>query len=68
MRNILANAVIWCAGAAVCIAQQLQTFRSDVHTVAVYATVQDRDGRLVPDLTKDDFKISDNGRLVDCIS
>ena len=44
------------------LAQQPQTFRSDVHTVAVYATVQDRDGRLVPDLTKDDFKIIDNGR------
>ena len=64
MRNTLASAVIWCAGAALCIAQQPQTFRSDVQTVVVYATVQDRDGRLVPDLTKDDFRISDNGRLV----
>jgi Ca-activated chloride channel family protein len=33
-----------------------------VHTVAVYATVQDRDGRLVPDLTEGDFRILDNGR------
>lgn len=64
MRNTLASAVIWCAGVALCIAQQPQTFRSDVQTVAVFATVQDRDGRLVPDLTKNDFKISDNGRLV----
>jgi len=64
MRNTLASEVIWCAGVALCIAQQSQTFRSDVQTVAVFATVQDRDGRLLPDLTKDDFKISDNGRLV----
>jgi Ca-activated chloride channel family protein len=46
------------------LAQQPQTFRSDVHTVAVYATVQDRTGRLVPDLTKGDFQILDNGRPV----
>jgi Ca-activated chloride channel family protein len=62
MRNTIASAVIWCAGVAVCVAQQAQIFRSDVKTVAVYATVQDRDGRLVPNLTKDDFKILDNGR------
>jgi len=38
------------------------TFRSDVHTVAVYATVQDPDGRLVPDLTQQDFEILEDGR------
>jgi len=33
--------------------------------VPVYTTVRSQDGRLVPDLTKDDFEILDNGRPVD---
>jgi Ca-activated chloride channel family protein len=39
-----------------------QTFRSGVNAVPVYATVVDRDGRFVPDLTAADFEITDNGR------
>ena len=39
-------------------------FRSGVQTVAVYATVSDGSGRLVLDLTRDDFQIFDNGRPV----
>jgi Ca-activated chloride channel family protein len=39
-----------------------QPFRVGARTVAVYATVSDRDGRLVPDLTRDDFEILDNGK------
>ena len=31
-------------------------------TVAVYATVTNAQGRLVPDLTRDDFTVSDNGK------
>jgi Ca-activated chloride channel family protein len=42
--------------------QQQTPFKSAVKTVAVYATVTDRDGRLVPDLTQDDFEIYDNGK------
>ena len=42
--------------------QQEPPFRSGAATVAVYATVTDVAGRLVPDLTKDDFEIYDNGR------
>lgn len=38
------------------------TFRSTIQTVAVYATVQDREGRLVPDLKQDDFQILDDGK------
>ena len=41
-----------------------QTFRSAVNTVEIYATVVDRDGRLVPDLTKDDFQVYDDTRPV----
>jgi VWFA-related protein len=42
-----------------------QSFRSGVQTVAVYATVSDRNGRLVPNLQREDFRIFDNGRQVD---
>jgi Ca-activated chloride channel homolog len=39
-----------------------QVFRTGANTVAVYATVTDRQGRLVPDLEREDFEIRDNGR------
>lgn len=39
-------------------------FRSGTNTVAVYATVSDVQGRLVPDLTRDDFLVYDDGQLV----
>jgi len=42
--------------------QQQATFRAATRTVPVYATVTDRDGRLVPDLAREDFEIFDNGR------
>jgi len=45
------------------LAAQQGTFRSGARTVAVYATVSDEQGRLVPDLTRDDFEIYDNGKL-----
>jgi VWFA-related protein len=43
--------------------QQQIPFKSGASTVAVYATVTDEIGRLVPDLHKDDFEIYDNGKL-----
>jgi VWFA-related protein len=36
-------------------------FRGGVHTVSVYATVFDADGRLVPNLTEGDFEVFDDG-------
>jgi Ca-activated chloride channel homolog len=36
-------------------------FRTSVDTVSIYATVNDAEGRLVPDLTKEDFRVLDNG-------
>ena len=36
-------------------------FRASVDTVSIYATVSDADGRLVPDLVKEDFTVLDNG-------
>jgi len=52
---------------AVCVAvpaaQQEPTFRASTRTVPVYVTVTDAEGRLVPDLGRDDFEIYDNGKL-----
>jgi Ca-activated chloride channel homolog len=42
--------------------QQQPTFRSGARTVAVYATVTDKDGRLIPDLEREAFEIRDNGK------
>ncbi|MEO6239568.1 MAG: VWA domain-containing protein [Vicinamibacterales bacterium] len=53
------------AGSAVVAAtsdsQQQPTFKSGAKTVAVYATVESQ-GRLVPDLTREDFEVRDNGK------
>jgi Ca-activated chloride channel family protein len=48
-----------CAAALVAFAQE--PIRIGARTVAVYATVTDASGKLVPDLTRDDFEIFDNG-------
>jgi Ca-activated chloride channel homolog len=44
--------------------QDPASFKAAVQTVAIYATVRDRSGHLVTDLTKDDFEIFDDGRPV----
>jgi VWFA-related protein len=49
------------AGMVVAISAQ-QTFRSSSETVAIYATVVDRDGRLLTNLEQKDFEILDNGK------
>src|SRR5258705_2097924 len=46
-------------------ALQNSTFKAGNRTVAVYATVTDPSGRLIPDLTQDDFAIDDNGKRQD---
>jgi VWFA-related protein len=38
------------------------TFRSDVKVVSLLANVLSKDGQLIHDLTKDDFRILENGR------
>lgn len=43
--------------------QQPPIFKSGARTVAVYATVTDSTGRLVPDLEKDDFEVRDGGKV-----
>jgi Ca-activated chloride channel family protein len=49
-------------GAASTSAQQGPVFRSSAQIVSVYTTVLGSDGRLVTDLTKDDFEIFDDAR------
>ncbi|HEY6358071.1 MAG TPA: VWA domain-containing protein [Vicinamibacterales bacterium] len=44
-------------------ASQAPIFRGGTQTVALYATVTDESGRLVPDLQQKDFDIYDNGKL-----
>lgn len=42
--------------------QPVVTFRSSVSYVEVDATVIDKDGKVVTDLTRDDFEVTENGR------
>jgi len=53
--------ITFLAGAVLVSAQQA-TFRGTTDTVSLYATVVDHNGRLVPDLTKDDFQVFDDGK------
>lgn len=62
MSRFLASLLV-AAGAVTALASQ-PTFRSAVRTVPVYATAIDAGGRLVSDLTQDDFEILDNGKPV----
>lgn len=43
-------------------APQQPTFRLVTQVVPIYATVTDREGRLVPDLAREDFQVFDNGK------
>ena len=52
------------AGATIAAAarQGPATFRAGVQTVAIYATVRDGEGRLIPDLDREAFQVLDDGR------
>jgi VWFA-related protein len=62
-RHTLPLALAVALGAS--IAAQTPTFRTGVRSVPVYVTVQDAGGRLVPDLTKDAFRVLEDGHPVD---
>lgn len=47
------------------LAAQEPQFRAGVKTVPIYATVTDRAGRFVLDLTKEQFEVTDEGRKVE---
>ena len=58
------RALVFAALAAATMLSAQQTpFKSGRSTVAVYTTVTDASGRLVPDLTRDSFQVYDNGKL-----
>jgi VWFA-related protein len=57
--KIIVAALVLCS---VTLVAEEPTFRNNVQTVAVYATVMGADGRLLPDLPRDAFSILDNGR------
>ena len=50
------------AGGGAFVRAQQATFSAGNRTVAVYATVTDTAGRLVPDLARDQFQVDDNGK------
>jgi len=62
MKHTIVAAAAACFACGVVGSAQEPTFRGANRTVAVYATVTDPDGRLVPDLTRDAFSIQDNGK------
>src|SRR5271166_3570046 len=44
------------------LAQEMPTFSSDVKVVSVLATVRDKHGKIVNNVTKDDFKLQQDGQ------
>src|SRR6476646_7700643 len=62
MKSIVSLGTVLLLGSVIAVAQQQPTFRSGARTVAVYATVAQKDGRLVTDLARDAFEIRDDGK------
>ncbi len=60
LRSLIALAVLAVGLVSLRAQQRAPAFRLGVQTVPIYATVVDSAGRLVPDLTKDDFTVYDN--------
>ena len=54
--------VVLCAAPPQSTQTQSPTFTTATRTVAVFATVTNAQGRLVPDLTRDAFEVDDNGK------
>jgi Ca-activated chloride channel family protein len=59
-RPVAALALLACGSAALW--AQAPTFKSGTEIVSLFVTVADAEGRLVPDLTKDDFEVYDNDK------
>ena len=61
MRQVVLGAAVVLLAASTA-AQETLVFRAGAQTVSIYATVRDRDGHLVPGLTKADFQVFDDGK------
>ena len=59
---LLTGALALASAASAALFAQQPTFRSGTEIVSLFVTVADAQGRLVPDLTKDDFEIYDNDK------
>ena len=64
MRQVVLGAAVVLLAASTA-AQETLVFRAGAQTVSIYATVRDRDGHLVPGLTKADFQVFDDGKPAD---
>jgi len=62
MSRLGLSVALTAAAVAVVTAQNPPSFRGGADLVSIYATVTDRSGRLVTDLTRNDFEVRDNGR------
>lgn len=62
MTRVPAVVVSTLAASIALVSAQQPQFRAGTHTVSVYATAIDSAGRLVPDLTRQEFEIYDNGK------
>lgn len=62
MRSIFLTGLILLATLTAVAQEQSPTFRAGTQIVPVYATVLDTQGRLVPNLEREDFTVLDNGR------
>lgn len=62
LRPLITTGCLTLAGiTTIGLAQQQPLFRSGTELVDLYVTVTDSNGRLVPNLTRDDFVVFDNG-------
>jgi hypothetical protein len=64
-RLSLFPASLACAALTAVTATAQQAFRASADIVSVYATVTDRQNRLVTDLAREDFEVRDDGRPQD---
>ena len=61
-RNLLGSALSFLLAEKLLRAQQDSTFSTEVNVVNVFATVRDKKGQIVRNLTKDDFTLAEDGR------
>lgn len=61
-RSLLGAGLASLVAAKLLPAQQDSTFSADVNVVNVFATVRDKKGQIVRNLTKDDFTLAEDGR------